>query len=423
MTMVTRKRPLPFGGGNSSGTTFQRKTKGSQWEVLFHSTTSNPRYMGTQITASENHGGPPSRGADGDVGGPFSSTRQRGKIPWQVFYQDRMFDYNYGKYKERRVRHRLALSCPIELQSGQPKWPTMQKSSESSLNALGATAISRCKPTASSAELSVALGEGLREGVPAIPTIQTWRDRTLKARNAGSEYLNIQFGWAPLVSEVTNFGNAVANHRDILDQYDADRGKLIRRRYEFPVESSSSDEYLGLAAPVGASANQGIPGTTSQPGKWTKNTTTIKRRWFSGAFRYGVPQGSDPFSRARAFGAEADRLFGLSLTPDVLWNLAPWSWAVDWVTNTGDVLSNVGDVASQGLVMQYGYMMEHTITKVTYSLTGATICGEAVQVPDAVLTVESKQRIRANPFGFGITWDGLSSFQASILAALGISRK
>jgi hypothetical protein len=33
-----------------------------------------------------------------------------------------------------------------------------------------------------------------------------------------------------------------------------------------------------------------------------------------------------------------------------------------------------------------------------------------------------KKRIKANPFGFGLSWDGLSTIQKTIVAALGISR-
>jgi hypothetical protein len=118
----------------------------------------------------------------------------------------------------------------------------------------------------------------------------------------------------------------------------------------------------------------------------------------------------------------ADKLFNLSLTPDVLWNLTPWSWAIDWASNTGDVLAYIGDVAAQGLVMQYGYFMEHTVQKVEYSLSGVVFHDQPINVPNAKLVTETKSRTRANPFGFGITWDGLSAIQAAILAAIGITR-
>lgn len=425
MTMETKSRTLPFGGGISTKRELRRRSSTQQWETISSSSVARPTYMGSQITSSEKHDWPPSRGSRSDVGGPFSTTRYKGSIPYMPWRVDIDWPFVQGQYDRRRVIERSRCTCPIETVNGKPKWPTLQASSDSSLNAMGATAVSRCRPTASAAELSTALGELYRDRIPAAPGVNTWRERTLAARNAGDEYLNIEFGWKPLVSDVTKFRDAVANSRDILQQYDADRGNLIRRSYSFPDETShetqvlstnkSPDFYNGAGGSV-------IPGYAIKGGKWSKTTTTVKRRWFSGAFVYGVPQGSTPFEKARALGAEADRLYGISFTPDVFWNLTPWSWAIDWFTNTGDVLSTVGDYISQGLVMQYGYLMEHTITKVVYSLSGAVVYNRTVEPPDAVLRVESKKRVRANPFGFGLTWDGLSSSQQAILAALGLSR-
>jgi predicted RNA methylase len=87
-------------------------------------------------------------------------------------------------------------------------------------------------------------------------------------------------------------------------------------------------------------------------------------------------------------------------------------------------LHNLNAFAANGLVMRYGYMMEHTIVKHTYSHVGPSgITGKPdMTVPPLVLVTETKKRIGANPFGFGVDWNGLSSFQLSIAAALGLSR-
>jgi hypothetical protein len=119
------------------------------------------------------------------------------------------------------------------------------------------------------------------------------------------------------------------------------------------------------------------------------------------------------------------------LTPELLWELAPWSWAVDWFTNTGDVINNISQFAGSGLVLRYGYLMEESIVTDIYSLEGHSwksgLAGRPntlsrVKIPNSVYITHVKQRIRANPYGFGVTWDALSAFQLSILAALGISR-
>jgi hypothetical protein len=115
---------------------------------------------------------------------------------------------------------------------------------------------------------------------------------------------------------------------------------------------------------------------------------------------------------------------GLEITPEVLWNIAPWSWAVDWFTNAGDVLANTSDFGDQGLVMKYGYIMEHSFVRDVYFYEGSfgSPLGGSIKIPPLALVSETKLRRKANPFGFGITWDGLNPFQLSIAAALGLSR-
>jgi hypothetical protein len=309
--------------------------------------------------------------------------------------------------------------------SGLPVFPGSAASSPSGLTPWGAKAASLVRPTAGEIDLSTALGEALREGLPALVGAQTLKERTLKAKNAAGEYLNVEFGWAPVVSDAQGLGEALANSGSIMDQYERDRGRLVRRRYQFDTEKSETTQILSLnksadmLAPISGVGGFG----TSKTGVWSLKTTTTIDRWFSGAFVYGSPIRDTYVSESLDLAEKADRLLGLSLTPDVLWNLTPWSWATDWALNTGDILAYASDVASQGLVMRYGYIMEHSIREYEYQLTGAVRRGRDLGTLNAVLTTEVKQRRGANPFGFGLTWDGLTTAQASILAALGISRK
>jgi hypothetical protein len=123
------------------------------------------------------------------------------------------------------------------------------------------------------------------------------------------------------------------------------------------------------------------------------------------------------------FATYADKVLGASLTPETLWNLAPWSWAVDWFSNTGDVLHNLQSFQSDGLVMRYGYMMVHTIVKDTYRLSSSNLGNDSSSgVSPLAYVTETKTRAKANPYGFGASWNGLSPHQLAILGALGITR-
>lgn len=302
---------------------------------------------------------------------------------------------------------------------------------ESSLNSLGATAISQCAPTNPTAQLSTTIAEVMREGIPSLPGIQSWKKRTEAAKAAGSEYLNAQFGWNPLVSEVHNVVNAARNHRDIMQNYRHNEGRNVHRRFDFPLEVQRwEEETTPSYAMLGITGNSGFAagGTAARR---TVSCVKETRRWFEGCFTYGGPGRADNFSRHLGFGSEADAVYGLTLSPDVLWNLTPWSWAVDWFSNAGDVIHNVTNFALAGLVMRYGYMMSESTT--TYSTNyhdqflrkrfapgkyGPVNCGGCSRGFKTI----TKSRCPANPFGFGVGWEGLSPTQLAITAALGITR-
>jgi hypothetical protein len=121
-------------------------------------------------------------------------------------------------------------------------------------------------------------------------------------------------------------------------------------------------------------------------------------------------------------GTEAGHLYGTTITPDVLWELTPWSWAVDWFTNAGDVINNVTNFSQFGLIMQYGYMMETYSTKILNTLDRSGLLGHEDQVPPpSSATIVSKVRREANPFGFGLSNSSLSLEQIAIAAAVGIT--
>jgi hypothetical protein len=305
----------------------------------------------------------------------------------------------------------------------------LKKEHSSSLDSDGATAISLCAPTNPNAELGVAVSEMYREGLPSLPGIRTWKHRTGVARAAAGEFLNAEFGWLPLVSDITNTANSVRHSRDILHQYHRDSGSNVRREFSFPVDNSVTVFDIGAAKPsVGPRGFTEMPGfvnVTSGFGAMNRSQTlTIEsRKWFSGCFTYTVPSQSDSWHGIERNAADADKLFGISLTPDIVWELTPWSWAVDWFTNTGDVIHNINNFAIQGLVMRYGYMMEESIVTIDVRFTGPKSGVDSSSwpaTPPQTLKLTSKRRVPANPFGFGVTTSGLSATQVAIAAALGI---
>lgn len=378
------------------------------------------------LVISDNHGFGSSRpkfSNTGDVGGDFLCYRR--------FYDE---SSSLGSGIHRFSRYLALPPEPVGRPYYEaPQWawrdevrntsfPMPLPTERSELNAMSSEAISKVAPNKPAADLATFFGE-LREGLPhALLLGRTGRSRAQRCVNAGDEYLNVEFGWKPLVRDVQSFARAVQNSDRILTQYEAGSGKLLRRRYTFPTE-------LSVEGPT-VVQSLALPQPAIEPRLYGDNplgyveltTTTRVERWFSAAFTYAVPPRGTP----QGYASRANRLLGTNLDPAMLWNLAPWSWALDWAGNTGTLAENLSLFNSDTLVMPWSYLMERKSIKETYrwrsysdqvyrSHPGSHWFEQSFE------TV-MKSRIKGTPFGFDVDWPDFSDSQLAILASLGISR-
>jgi hypothetical protein len=427
-TASTRKRALPFHGGWGDYVSWVRDT--SPPPAYNESRARNEwrpsNLQGTEVTSSESHPSWRRRlGTGQDVGGNFSSVKQ-----YVATQNVPMYRLSGSKDLNSFVTIGYDYRGPIVADSlVAASFPPHAASTDSVLNAVGAGAVATVKPTNNIADVSTALLELYREGLPRIMGSSFWRSSTESALKRGAgEYLNAEFGWAPLVSDVRAFAFGISHASKLLTQFNRDSGKVVRRRMSFPpIMSEATTVYKsGVAGPYLTSSTLDMFDTSGRTGQVLRHRKTTVRRWFSGAFTYHSNVAADPASLNRLDGMsqDADHLLGVDITPETLWNLAPWSWAADWVSSMGDVISNLQDHIQYGLVMPYGYLMEHSIVRDTYFWDGPTTLKADRIVPSPITLVsETKLRRKANPYGFGLTWDELSSRQQSILAALGITRR
>lgn len=299
--------------------------------------------------------------------------------------------------------------------------------------AAGATAISRTIPTNPISGASVAIGEA-REGFPRFVGSTLLR-RTRDLRNVGDEYLNVEFGWKPMIRDLQSFARAVKDSNKVLKQLYRDSGTntSVRTRYRFPTQSSGSEPTTppdqGWFAPYKCDRSQldaWMLGSGPQPTGYRSWYSTETKTWFSGAYSYVMPPPPRNFvDQLHTWDAEANKLFGTRLTPEVVWNLAPWSWAADWFSNTGDVLHNMSQFGHDGLVLKYGYIMRQTTE--LYNVSWQGYINQPSGSPRFVQASESngtvtKLRLRATPFGFGIDMGGLTPRQMAISAAVGLTQ-
>lgn len=300
-------------------------------------------------------------------------------------------------------------------------YPSQHMSSEQELKTFATSVIANILPTNPVSGLFTALGELKNDGIPTVHGVQAWRDRTLNARNAGSEYLNHQFGWLPLLNDLKKFGHATTNSDELIEEYARNSGKRIKRLVEIPIdETITTARILRKTAPdmpfiYHPSNNHQICNVT---------VTKSKRRWLKACFSYYLPPYKPNGNNVARNEQLLNYLYGTRPTPGGLWDLTPWSWAVDWVSNFGDVFHNIGQFQMDGLVMPYCYIMEEGIHSVNYSHPEVRFRSYPSEVNNlwATVTTTVKQRYGASPYGFGLDIGAFTLRQWSILAALGLTK-
>jgi len=381
---------------------------------------------GQEVTLDENHikklgGLYDSFQFRGDVGGEFTLTRRGIISEYQSNYLLTGEGINSGSSKYERHEYRGPVYAKDPRTLAVPSDPSLRD-----LGPLGTHAIAAVKPTNNVADLAVDLAEARRDGLPALYGAHLWKGRTHLARSAGGEYLNSEFGWKPLVSDIRDAGYAAANAHKILASYERNSHKLVRRRFDFPVEKTIDPPQLVFHQFLGYIPGPSINWLTEAGvprGDLYSQRRFYRKAWFSGAFTYHLPIGYSSRNGLISAAAKAGPLLGIELTPEVVWSATPWTWALDWMSNIGDIVSIMSDMSNDGLVIQYGYMMEHTVTSWTYTLspTGYRDGSRDACIP-LTYFVETKRRKRATPFGFEIGWEGLTLRQLAISAALGLTR-
>jgi len=417
--LTTEERPKP-------GANVDKRTYVQPWFSWKPSTSQR----GAEVTSDVNHGRVEGklRSSTSDVGGPFDHIQYGMRIEPQfhLFYGG----WNPIPFQGTR-ESRYVINAP--LLAVDPTTIAIDRTSSLRLNNLGpkgTAAIAACKPTNHVSDLANDLVEIYHGQLPKLPGRTLWQEKTRIANSVGHEYLNKEFGWDPLVSDIRDASYAAANSHKLMEAYVNNSGKEVRRVHAFTptatvstVDVGTSDGYLG-----GNTSGFGISvdGSRSIP-HLIKQTQTLTEYWFSGCFTYFIP----PVHKHSKFGLsgiaeKASHLFGVELTPNTVWQVAPWTWAIDWFSNTGQIISILSDMATDGLVLKYGYIMEHVFQEVTYSLDRPSrfkdSSGAYIPATPVRTYYESKRRQAATPFGFEIGWQNLSPRQLAITAALGLVR-
>lgn len=310
--------------------------------------------------------------------------------------------------------------------------PLPSPSSLTDAEALGPEAWNRFKPGKPIMSLSVSLGElrdlpksvrSLRSGLgvlKSLPRHLSQKNYMRMVDETANQYLGYQFGWKQMVGDIAAVCQAQRNANAYYKQLEKNNGRWHTRGGTM----SSADtlwhartayDYI-LQTPL-------LPGMWPYPQRITYTSGSVERVWFKGRFRYYVPPVLTPEGEL----ARMRKAYGLTLpTPDVLWNLMPWTWLIDYFTSIGDSVANLSSGAVDDLVAESAFIMksirfyERSSGTVYYKRWNGS---DNIAVPISLSGErysELKSRLPASPFGFGLSAGDLSGRQVAVLSALGI---
>jgi hypothetical protein len=305
---------------------------------------------------------------------------------------------------------------------------------ETALDAFAQQAYNRSAPSSVVFDAGQFLGE-LREGLPNM-TVHAIKNSAGFFRSLGSGYLGVEFGWKPFINDILNAARALGGATELLSK----QGERVHRNYGLPAVTqidtvthqgalTLNRQFAGVLGNEGFQAlNVQLDGTTSSSGGFATQITTKSRRvqrWFEGEFTSFYPLNFDPSN----YFSRLEQLVSVKLDPATLWELAPWSWMVDWFLRIGDSIEANQKASDDLLIMHYGYAMEHSIYTTEYSwkldapLAGTRPWLTYPTVGSGFITTEYKKRLRANPYGFKVgTTGNLTQGQFNILGALGLTK-
>lgn len=237
-------------------------------------------------------------------------------------------------------------------------------------------------------------------------------------KDLGSQYLNQVFGWKPFINDLIRGINTMKKLERRIAFIRKNNGKWLQRGGIIKNDSTQEKADVGnMITPVLATAYYPNATTTTA----TRTTIRVEKVWFKGRMKYYIPSLDCDKAENIFDSALMRRLYGLDLSPALLWELLPWSWFADWFMNMGDNLANLSSQSYDNLVAKYAYVMRHRKITLIHQQDQPMLYGPAINLL-STQCVEHKERAEASPFGLFGDWPNFTASQVAILAALGISR-
>jgi hypothetical protein len=244
-------------------------------------------------------------------------------------------------------------------------------------------------------------------------------------KKASNQFLNHQFGWLPFINDLRKFYHVYQNAASIKSRLTFENNRWIHRRAtlldDYQETLLASDVGMRVE-PAGDYVSILLDGTPRWE-VWERKASMITT---SGVFKYYRPEFDATLpDYGSAFNTVQRQLtmYGARISPSNIYKAVPWTWLIDWFTDFGSVIDRAQDWALDSIVAKYLFLMRHETREVILKQYMPFKSGGARTLEFRRLTDVKIRRESDSPYGFGLSWDGLSPRQLAILAALGISRR
>jgi hypothetical protein len=244
-------------------------------------------------------------------------------------------------------------------------------------------------------------------------------------------FLNHNFGWVPFLGDLANMYNAYQRSHEFISELVRTNGSWERKRAV--LQSDTTQRPIGRRYSLGVEPSgffiQGMCDTRVVDGIPCKGyfdvTEVVETKvWANGLFKFYRPEYDMNLDYNDSYIGALQRLmtlYGVRISPTLLYKITPWSWTVDWFSGFGKYIERLDDFTVDGIVSKQLCIMAQTRRYVTKT------CHVFFQSGDRTFNFrryfESKVRKVADcPYGFDQTWNNLSLRQWAILGAIGISR-
>jgi hypothetical protein len=265
----------------------------------------------------------------------------------------------------------------------------------------------------------------------------------MRPNEAADHFLNHNFGWVPFLGDLGKIFDAFNHSVEYIAAIARDNGQWVKRRRVLDEsEVISAEALVGVDSATIPSSEMrdslGFPmcnlmtlGGVTQRGFCHQTTITKKRVWAAGQFKYYRPEFDVPlmsdFEHGSALIDDMNTvrrlmtLYGLNVSPSLIYKLTPWTWMVDWFTGLGDHIQRLDDFVQDGIVSRGLYVMESEEKVTTKTCMLNFYSGPVTLQFQRVLSTKQRE-LADSPYGFNVPWKDLSLRQWAILGAIGISR-